>query len=83
MGVDCLKYDWWSPNGTINDQVTVFAKIRDALAATGRHRRTSQRRSTTSRRRTLNAASQPTSVSGEEVTVNVPARSVSTVVLTL
>jgi alpha-galactosidase len=35
-GVDYLKYDWCSPNGTITDQVTTFAKMRDALAATGR-----------------------------------------------
>ncbi|GIF78389.1 glycoside hydrolase family 27 protein [Asanoa siamensis] len=35
-GVDYLKYDWCSPNGTINDQVTAFARMRDALAATGR-----------------------------------------------
>ncbi len=35
-GVDFLKYDWCSPNGTINDQVTTFARMRDALAATGR-----------------------------------------------
>jgi len=35
-GVDYLKYDWCSPNGTINDQITTFAKMRDALAATGR-----------------------------------------------
>lgn len=35
-GVDYLKYDWCSPTGTINDQVTTFAKMRDALAATGR-----------------------------------------------
>jgi alpha-galactosidase len=35
-GVDYLKYDWCSPNGTIDDQVTTFAKMRDALAATGR-----------------------------------------------
>ncbi|GIF64009.1 alpha-galactosidase [Asanoa ishikariensis] len=35
-GVDYLKYDWCSPNGTIQDQVTTFAKMRDALAATGR-----------------------------------------------
>jgi alpha-galactosidase len=35
-GVDYLKYDWCSPNGTINDQVTTFAKMRDALAASGR-----------------------------------------------
>ncbi|WP_020524115.1 glycoside hydrolase family 27 protein [Catelliglobosispora koreensis] len=35
-GVDFLKYDWCSPSGTINDQVTAFARMRDALAATGR-----------------------------------------------
>src|SRR4051794_20259054 len=35
-GVDYLKYDWCSPTGSINDQVTTFAKMRDALAATGR-----------------------------------------------
>jgi alpha-galactosidase len=35
-GVDFLKYDWCSPAGTINDQVTAFARMRDALAATGR-----------------------------------------------
>jgi alpha-galactosidase len=35
-GVDYLKYDWCSGSGTINDQVTTFAKMRDALAATGR-----------------------------------------------
>ncbi|MEU5783547.1 glycoside hydrolase family 27 protein [Micromonospora lupini] len=35
-GVDYLKYDWCSPNGSINDQVTTFAKMRDALAAAGR-----------------------------------------------
>jgi alpha-galactosidase len=35
-GVDFLKYDWCSPNGTIDDQVRTFAKMRDALAATGR-----------------------------------------------
>jgi len=35
-GVDYLKYDWCSPNGTINDQVTTFARMRDALAASGR-----------------------------------------------
>jgi alpha-galactosidase len=35
-GVDYLKYDWCSPKGTINDQVAAFAKMRDALAATGR-----------------------------------------------
>lgn len=35
-GVDYLKYDWCSPTGSINDQITTFAKMRDALAATGR-----------------------------------------------
>nr|WP_229807003.1 ricin-type beta-trefoil lectin domain protein [Actinoplanes lobatus] len=35
-GVDFLKYDWCSPSGSINDQVTTFARMRDALAATGR-----------------------------------------------
>ncbi|GAB7045347.1 glycoside hydrolase family 27 protein [Catenuloplanes indicus] len=35
-GVDYLKYDWCSPTGTINEQVATFAKMRDALAATGR-----------------------------------------------
>ncbi|MGI5175250.1 glycoside hydrolase family 27 protein [Dactylosporangium sp. CA-152071] len=35
-GVDYLKYDWCSPNGSISEQVTTFAKMRDALAATGR-----------------------------------------------
>lgn len=35
-GVDYLKYDWCSPNGTINDQIATFATMRDALAATGR-----------------------------------------------
>src|SRR3954451_8844863 len=35
-GVDYLKYDWCSPRGSINDQGTTFAKMRDALAATGR-----------------------------------------------
>jgi alpha-galactosidase len=35
-GVDFLKYDWCSPNGTINDQVASFARMRDALAAAGR-----------------------------------------------
>ncbi|WIN00524.1 ricin-type beta-trefoil lectin domain protein [Actinoplanes oblitus] len=35
-GVDYLKYDWCSPTGTIDQQVTTFAKMRDALAATGR-----------------------------------------------
>ncbi|WP_061296678.1 glycoside hydrolase family 27 protein [Herbidospora cretacea] len=35
-GVDYLKYDWCSPTGTIDDQIRTFAKMRDALAATGR-----------------------------------------------
>ncbi|MFD2767447.1 glycoside hydrolase family 27 protein [Micromonospora eburnea] len=35
-GVDFLKYDWCSPDGTIDQQVTTFARMRDALAATGR-----------------------------------------------
>ena len=35
-GVDFLKYDWCSPNGTMAEQVATFAKMRDALAATGR-----------------------------------------------
>ncbi len=35
-GVDFLKYDWCSPAGTIDDQVRSFARMRDALAATGR-----------------------------------------------
>ena len=34
--MDFLKYDWCSPTGTINDQVATFARMRDALAATGR-----------------------------------------------
>jgi alpha-galactosidase len=35
-GVDYLKYDWCSPNGTIDDQVRTFNIMRDALRATGR-----------------------------------------------
>lgn len=35
-GVDYLKYDWCSPTGTMDEQVAAFAKMRDALAATGR-----------------------------------------------
>ncbi len=35
-GVDYLKYDWCSPNGTITDQINTFAKMRDALANSGR-----------------------------------------------
>jgi alpha-galactosidase len=35
-GVDYLKYDWCSPQGTQQDKVDAFAKMRDALRATGR-----------------------------------------------
>ncbi|BEL06747.1 ricin-type beta-trefoil lectin domain protein [Actinoplanes sichuanensis] len=35
-GVDFLKYDWCSPWGTLDDQVTGFTTMRDALRATGR-----------------------------------------------
>lgn len=35
-GVDYLKYDWCSPDGTVDDQIAGFARMRDALAATGR-----------------------------------------------
>ncbi|MEV0646377.1 ricin-type beta-trefoil lectin domain protein [Phytomonospora sp. NPDC050363] len=35
-GVDYLKYDWCSPEGSIDEQVATFARMRDALAATGR-----------------------------------------------
>ncbi|HET9655430.1 MAG TPA: cellulose binding domain-containing protein [Kineosporiaceae bacterium] len=35
-GVDYLKYDWCSGAGSIDEQVATFAKMRDALAATGR-----------------------------------------------
>jgi alpha-galactosidase len=35
-GVDYLKYDWCSSSGTIDDQVAAFARMRDALASTGR-----------------------------------------------
>jgi alpha-galactosidase len=35
-GVDYLKYDWCSPQGTLEDQVAAFTKMRDALRATGR-----------------------------------------------
>jgi alpha-galactosidase len=35
-GVDYLKYDWCDGSGTISDQVATFAKMRDALRATGR-----------------------------------------------
>ncbi len=35
-GVDYLKYDWCSPDGTRDQQVTRFSLMRDALRATGR-----------------------------------------------
>ncbi|WP_448316409.1 glycoside hydrolase family 27 protein [Streptomyces sp. CO7] len=35
-GVDYLKYDWCSGNGTRDEQVARFAIMRDALRATGR-----------------------------------------------
>ena len=35
-GVDFLKYDWCSGWGTVNDQITSFSTMRDALRATGR-----------------------------------------------
>ncbi|RSM48677.1 alpha-galactosidase [Amycolatopsis balhimycina DSM 5908] len=35
-GVDYLKYDWCSPAGTRDEQVTRFGLMRDALRATGR-----------------------------------------------
>ncbi|WP_410670056.1 glycoside hydrolase family 27 protein [Amycolatopsis sp. cmx-4-68] len=35
-GVDYLKYDWCSPEGTRDQQVTRFGLMRDALRATGR-----------------------------------------------
>ncbi|MFC8452368.1 alpha-galactosidase [Kitasatospora sp. NPDC057223] len=35
-GVDYLKYDWCSPAGTLDEQVTAFSKMRDALHNTGR-----------------------------------------------
>jgi alpha-galactosidase len=35
-GVDYLKYDWCSPDGSAGDQADGFARMRDALAATGR-----------------------------------------------
>ncbi|AOR30518.1 alpha-galactosidase [Streptomyces fodineus] len=35
-GVDYLKYDWCSSDGTLADQVAGFTKMRDALRATGR-----------------------------------------------
>ncbi|MGP4113699.1 glycoside hydrolase family 27 protein [Streptomyces sp. 4N509B] len=35
-GVDYLKYDWCSPDGTREEQVERFSLMRDALRATGR-----------------------------------------------
>ncbi|WP_206743450.1 glycoside hydrolase family 27 protein, partial [Kitasatospora sp. MBT63] len=35
-GVDYLKYDWCSPEGTLADQVAAFTLMRDALRDTGR-----------------------------------------------
>ncbi|MEU8518815.1 alpha-galactosidase [Streptomyces sp. NPDC048577] len=35
-GVDYLKYDWCSSEGTLDEQIAGFAKMRDALADTGR-----------------------------------------------
>ncbi len=35
-GVDYLKYDWCSPDGTLDDQIAGFTKMRDALLSTGR-----------------------------------------------
>lgn len=35
-GVDYVKYDYCSPNGSLQDQITAFTKMRDALRATGR-----------------------------------------------
>ncbi|GAA1805405.1 ricin-type beta-trefoil lectin domain protein [Luedemannella flava] len=35
-GVDYLKHDWCSPTGSIDYQVQIFSRMRDALAATGR-----------------------------------------------
>ncbi|MCU7827167.1 glycoside hydrolase family 27 protein [Kitasatospora sp. DSM 101779] len=35
-GVDYLKYDWCSSNGTLDQQVAQFTLMRDALRATGR-----------------------------------------------
>lgn len=35
-GVDYLKYDYCSPEGSLYDQVATFKKMRDALRATGR-----------------------------------------------
>jgi len=35
-GVDFLKYDWCSPEGTLEDQIAAFTLMRDELRATGR-----------------------------------------------
>ena len=35
-GVDYLKYDWCSPDGTREEQIARFSLMRDALRATGR-----------------------------------------------
>ncbi|NGO70977.1 glycoside hydrolase family 27 protein [Streptomyces boncukensis] len=35
-GVDYLKYDWCSPDGTRDEQIARFSLMRDALRATGR-----------------------------------------------
>ncbi|GAA1762766.1 glycoside hydrolase family 27 protein [Luedemannella helvata] len=35
-GVDYLKHDWCSPTGSIDYQVQIFSRMRDALATTGR-----------------------------------------------
>ncbi|GGP82719.1 glycoside hydrolase family 27 protein [Saccharothrix coeruleofusca] len=35
-GVDYLKYDWCSPEGSLEEQVARFTLMRDALRATGR-----------------------------------------------
>ncbi|AXB48424.1 alpha-galactosidase [Amycolatopsis albispora] len=35
-GVDYLKYDWCSPEGTLEDQIDAFTLMRDALRDTGR-----------------------------------------------
>jgi alpha-galactosidase len=35
-GVDSLKYDWCSPDGTRDEQVARFTVMRDAVPATGR-----------------------------------------------
>ena len=35
-GVDYLKYDWCAKEGTLDEQVAAFSKMRDALHSTGR-----------------------------------------------